>query len=124
MRRQYSPTRRQYNSTGSNSTEPTYSTNSSLSFTPATGVPGGDIVSRLPIKTLQDEHPDVFNMYILAVNSFMKKNSSDWMSWFRVSGESCPKTNDLSPSRYYLSPLFIGFYSRDPWVPISTVPIP
>ncbi|KAH0538556.1 hypothetical protein FGG08_004844 [Glutinoglossum americanum] len=89
MRRQYIPTRRQlYGGSGdSNLTGPTDSTDpTDLDFTPVVGVSGGEIVSRLPIGRLRDEQPDVFNMYILAVESFMKKNDSDWMSWFRISG--------------------------------------
>ncbi|KAI9867655.1 MAG: hypothetical protein M1813_008455 [Trichoglossum hirsutum] len=58
----------------------------STNFTPTIGVPGGEVLQRLPIKRLRHEQPDVFNMFILALDSFKKKDPSDFMSWFRISG--------------------------------------
>jgi hypothetical protein len=64
----------------------------STNFTPTIGVPGGEVLQRLPIKRLRHEQPDVFNMFILALDSFKKKDPSDFMSWFRISGAFCWKT--------------------------------
>ncbi|KAI9790069.1 MAG: hypothetical protein M1816_005539 [Peltula sp. TS41687] len=53
-------------------------------FTPVEGVKR--VVERRPINVLQTEHPDVFNMFVLALDSLQKRNESISVSWYQVSG--------------------------------------
>ena len=50
------------------------------------GVGVKTVVERRPIDVLQNEHPDVFNMFVLALESLQKRNESISVSWYQVSG--------------------------------------
>ena len=56
-----------------------------LTFTPVIGIPG-PVVERKPIAVLQNSYPDVFNMYILGLESLQARNEATDTSYYQVSG--------------------------------------
>lgn len=55
-------------------------------FTPVIGVPV-KIVERRPIGVLQTNYPDVFNMFVLALQGLQARNESVDISFYQVAGK-------------------------------------
>lgn len=58
---------------------------SSGGYTPVTGITGFGTPPRLEIRQLQ-KNVDQFNLYILALDRFMKANETDKLSYYQISG--------------------------------------
>lgn len=63
-------------------------------FTPVIGVPN-QVVERKPIAVLQKSFPDVFNMFVLALQSLQARNEATDISYYQVAGK---RSNKLSKS--------------------------
>ena len=61
---------------------------SGVNFTAVVGVPNR-IVERRPIDVLQKDHPDVFNLLLLAFESVQNRDESDDLSYYQLSGKGC-----------------------------------
>ena len=61
------------------------SSTNDCSYTPVIGVPDR-VVERKPITELQREFPDVFNMFVLAMESIHDRNERDDESYFQIAG--------------------------------------
>lgn len=57
-------------------------------FTAIVGCNG--VAPRLPIMVLKNKNPDVFNMYILALERIQNWPETRELSWFQMSGISLP----------------------------------
>lgn len=55
-------------------------------FTPIVGCDG--MAQRLPIMVLMNQHPDVFNMLILALERVQSWDEARVLSWFQLAGIS------------------------------------
>jgi len=54
-----------------------------------TGVVGGSAQPRLELRVMQQQHPDLFNLYLLGLQSFMAVDQSDPLSYYQIAGPSC-----------------------------------
>lgn len=64
--------------------DPPQQTYPARNFTPVVGPPGVEL--RLPIDELQADHPDVWNMFCLAMESMMAVEESLDLSYYQISG--------------------------------------
>jgi len=51
-----------------------------------TGVPNNGVQTRMELRTMQREHPDMFNVYLLGLQDFMKVDQTDPMSFYQIAG--------------------------------------
>lgn len=61
--------------------------NPSSKFTAVVGVPKG-VVDRRSIEVLHQNHPDVFNLILLALESLQKKDENHDLSYYQLSGKT------------------------------------
>lgn len=54
-------------------------------FTAVVGIPG-KVVERRSIDVLQNDHPDVFNLLVLAFESLQNKNEANDLSYYQIAG--------------------------------------
>ncbi|THZ10344.1 Di-copper centre-containing protein [Aureobasidium pullulans] len=53
---------------------------------PVTGVTGNGIQPRLELRTMQQQYPDMFNVFLLGLRSFMQVDQSDPLSYYQIAG--------------------------------------
>ena len=85
-------------------------------FTPVIGVPDR-VVERKPIAVLQNSFPDVFNMFVLALQSIQARNEATDISYYQVSGQRCNNSNFLTTTMAHSR-------FRNPWLPVYSVAVP
>ena len=85
-------------------------------FTPITGIPQ-KVVERRPIAVLQNSYPDVFNMFILALESLQARQESNDTSYYQVSGKTYikPRTQTRSTTHAPVRDSWISIYSMAIW---------
>jgi hypothetical protein len=89
---------------------------------PVTGVTGNGIQPRLELRTMQQQYPDMFNVFLLGLRSFMQVDQSDPLSYYQIAGKSFMNVSHIqSPnsftsrySRKTLRPL--GWYWYCSWI--------
>ena len=52
----------------------------------ALGVTGNGVQPRLEIRTMINSHPDMFNIFLLALKSFMAVDQSNPLSYYQIAG--------------------------------------
>lgn len=52
-----------------------------------TGVPNNGVQVRMELRTMQQDYPDMFNLYILGLQDFMNTNQSDPLSYYSIAGK-------------------------------------
>ncbi|KAG9672204.1 Di-copper centre-containing protein, partial [Aureobasidium melanogenum] len=53
---------------------------------PVTGVTGNGIQVRMELRTMQQQYPDMFNVFLLGLRSFMQMDQSDPLSYYQIAG--------------------------------------
>jgi tyrosinase len=53
-----------------------------------TGVTGNGIQVRMEIRVMQQQYPDMFNVFLLGLREFMQMNQSDPLSYYQIAGMS------------------------------------
>jgi tyrosinase len=53
---------------------------------PVTGVHIGQVLPRYEIRTLQNNYPDQFNVYLLGLQQLQSVDQSNYLSWYQISG--------------------------------------
>lgn len=53
---------------------------------PVTGVTGNGIQVRMELRTMQQQYPDMFNVFLLGLRSFMQVDQSDPLSYYQIAG--------------------------------------
>lgn len=51
-----------------------------------TGVPNNGIQPRLELRQMQQQQPDMFNLYLLGLRHLMQVSQSDYLSWYQIAG--------------------------------------
>ena len=52
----------------------------------ATGVQGNGVQVRMELRTMQQQQPDMFNVYLLGLRSFMDAVQTDPLSYYQIAG--------------------------------------
>lgn len=55
---------------------------------PVTGVQNNGVQVRMELRTMQQQHPDMFNVYLLGLRSFMEAVQTDPESYYQIAGQS------------------------------------
>ncbi|KAI4729290.1 Di-copper centre-containing protein [Aureobasidium sp. EXF-10728] len=53
---------------------------------PVTGIKGNGIQPRMELQTMQAQYPDMFNVFLLGLRSFMQMDQSDPLSYYQIAG--------------------------------------
>lgn len=51
-----------------------------------TGVTGNGVQPRLELRTMQQQYPDMFNVFLLGLRKFMQMSQSDPLSYYQIAG--------------------------------------
>ncbi|KAI5244883.1 Di-copper centre-containing protein [Aureobasidium subglaciale] len=51
-----------------------------------TGVTGNGVQPRMELRTMQQQYPDMFNVFLLGLRSFMQMSQSDPLSYYQIAG--------------------------------------
>ena len=55
---------------------------------PVTGVTGNGVQPRMELRVMQQQYPDMFNVFLLGLRSFMQMSQSDPLSYYQIAGMS------------------------------------
>lgn len=55
------------------------------------GVQGNGVQVRMELRTMIQEFPDMFNVYLLGLRAFMDVDQSDPRSYYQIAGQCFPK---------------------------------
>lgn len=55
---------------------------------PVTGVTGNGVQPRMELRVMQQQYPDMFNVFLLGLRSFMQMDQSDPLSYYQIAGKS------------------------------------
>lgn len=66
------------------------SANSVQAATAVTGVQNNSVQVRLELRTMQQQYPDMFNVYILGLRDFMNDVQTDPQSYYQIAGKIPP----------------------------------
>jgi hypothetical protein len=53
---------------------------------PVTGVTGNGVQPRMELRVMQQQYPDMFNVFLLGLRSFMQMSQSDPLSYYQIAG--------------------------------------
>ncbi|KEQ72123.1 Di-copper centre-containing protein [Aureobasidium namibiae CBS 147.97] len=53
---------------------------------PVTGVTGNGVQPRMELRVMQQQYPDMFNVFLLGLRSFMQVSQSDPLSYYQIAG--------------------------------------
>ncbi|CAD0083012.1 unnamed protein product [Aureobasidium vineae] len=53
---------------------------------PVTGITGNGVQPRMELRTMQQQYPDMFNVFLLGLRSFMQMDQSDPLSYYQIAG--------------------------------------
>lgn len=51
------------------------------------GVQNGSVQVRMELRTMSQQYPDMFNLYILGLSEFMRVDQSDPLSYYQIAGQ-------------------------------------
>jgi hypothetical protein len=53
---------------------------------PVTGVTGNGVQARMELRVMQSQYPDMYNVFLLGLRSFMQMSQSDPLSYYQIAG--------------------------------------
>jgi hypothetical protein len=53
---------------------------------PTTGVTGNGVQTRMELRVMQSQYPDMYNVFLLGLRSFMQMSQSDPLSYYQIAG--------------------------------------
>jgi hypothetical protein len=74
---------------------------------PTTGVTGNGVQPRMELRVMQKQYPDMFNVFLLGLRSFMQMSQSDPLSYYQIAGTFVLNTLSVS-----ISDSFVYRYPR------------
>lgn len=67
--------------------------NSVQAATAVTGVQNNSVQVRMELRTMQQQYPDMFNVYVLGLQDFMNQVQTDPQSYYQIAGKNLPLCN-------------------------------
>lgn len=87
---------------------------------PTTGVTGNGVQTRMELRVMQSQYPDMYNVFLLGLRSFMRMSQSDPLSYYQIAGTLILNTLQFQ----FHTHSFPGIHGRPyvPWDGIGTAP--